>query len=317
MSPLFDWLMQGDPAIRWQVMRDLLGAPEADWQAERGRVAEAGWGARLLAYQEPGGGWGGGVYSPKWISTTYTLLHLCGLGLPPECPAGRRGAEQMLAGLLGEAPDAHFRQKTAALDRCIVGMALQAAVYFHLDPGRIEALLDNLLAEQMPDGGWNCATKRKPRPTHSSFHTTFNVLDGLREYLQWDGAARRNEALTAERAALEFALQHRLYQSHRTGEVIRPDFTRLVYPFRWHYSFLRGLDTFARAGAPRDPRLREAIGLLNSARRPDGTWPLQHRYANKAFFEMERVNSPSRWITFLALRILRWWENGGQFIESP
>lgn len=320
MDPIINWLMDGDPAIRWQVMRDLLDAPEPEWQAERRRTLETGWGAQFLALQDPDGRWGGKAYSekwvpttyiygPKWVSTTYTLLTLCSLGIPPDCAAARRGAELMVGALLGETCDARFRQNTAALDRCIVGMALQVGAYFRLDAARIEAILDNLLEERFPDGGWNCATKRRPRPTHSSFHTTFNVLDGLREYLEWDGAARRAEALAAVQGALEFALRHRLYKSHRTGEIIQPDFTLMSFPFRWHYHFLRGLDYFARAGAPRDPRFQDAIDLLNEKRRSDGTWPVQHEYSGKIFFRMEKTGGPSRWNTFLALRILRWWEN--------
>jgi hypothetical protein len=309
MNDTIDWLMAGDPAIRWQTMRDLLGAPERDWKAEQQRTAEAGWGARLLALQEPNGGWGGGIYSPKWISATYTLLLLRSLGIPRECAAAQRGARLVLDELLGASCDAAFQRKLADCDRCIVGMILQLAVYFGADDQRVAAIVDNLLGESMPDGGWNCRRHRRPYPHHSSFNTTFNVLDGLREYIELAGGVRREDVLAAERAALELVFQHRLYKSDKTGEVIHKNFTLLSFPPRWHYDLLRGLEYFARAGAPRDSRAQDAIDVLNQRRLDDGRWPVQHKYSGKVFFELETLGRPSRWNTLRALRVLRWWEN--------
>jgi len=307
MDPAIPWLMEGDPAIRWRAMRDLLDSPESDWQAERLRTAESGWGARLLAAQDADGRWGGGIYTPKWTSTTYTLLMLCDIGIPREHEAARRGAELAVGALLGEACGAGFHEKLDACDQCITGMMLRLAVYFGLDDGRVEAIADNLLSRMMPDGAWNCRHSRRPKPHHSSFHTTFNVLDGLREYVESRRIARRGDALAAERRALELVLQHRLFKSDKTGEIIRPKFTMLSYPPRWHYDVLRGLDYFVRAGAPRDSRMQDAVDLLIARRREDGLWPVQARHTGKAFFEMERIGGPSRWNTLRALRVLRWW----------
>jgi hypothetical protein len=303
------WLMAGDPAIRWQTMRDLLGAPEREWQAEQQRTLETGWGARLLALQEPNGGWGGGIYSPKWISATYTLLTLRSIGIPRECQAAQRGARLVLQELLGATRDAKFQQKLAACDRCIVGMILQLAVYFAIDDARVEAIVDNLLSEMMPDGAWNCRRDRRPRPHHSSLHTTFNVLDGLREYVELYDGARRDNALAAEQSAREFTLQHQFYKSDKTGQVINPRFTKLSLPYRWQYNVLRALDYFARAGAPKDDRAQQALELLREQRCDDGRWPAQHKYSGKVFFEMEPIGKPSRWNTLRALRVLRWWES--------
>jgi hypothetical protein len=306
-SDTIPWLMEGDPAIRWQTMRDLLGAPEREWRAEQQRTVETGWGANLLTRQQSDGSWGGGIYSPKWTSTTYTLLTLRSIGIPRACDAAQRGAELMLTRLLGATCNAAFQQKLATLDRCIVGMNLQLAVYFGIDDARIEAIVDNLLSEMMPDGGWNCRRLSRPRPHHSSFHTTFNVLDGLREYVEWRNGARRSDVLAAEQRALELLLEHRLYTSDHTGEVINPKFAMLAFPYRWHYDVLRGLEYFARAGAPQDNRAQDAIDLLRAKRRNDGRWPVQQKYAGKVFFEMEPIGGPSRWNTLRALRVLRWW----------
>jgi hypothetical protein len=304
-----DWLMAGDPAIRWQTMRDLLDAPQKEWQAEQQRTVEVGWGARLLELQEPNGGWGGGIYSPKWTSATYTLLMLQRIGIPRDCAAARRGARLVLQELLGTICDAAFQHKLAACDRCIVGMVLQLAVYFGIQDERADAIVDNLLGEIMPDGGWNCRRHRRPLPHHSSFHTTFNVLDGLREYIELAGAARREDALAAEQSALELMLQHRLFKSDKTGNLIHPNFSKLSFPPRWHYDLLRGLEYFARSGAPRDSRAQDAIDVLNARRLDDGRWPLQHKYSGKVFFELETLGRPSRWNTLRALRVLRWWES--------
>jgi len=148
----------------------------------------------------------------------------------------------------------------------------------------------------------------RPEPHHSSFHTTFSVLEGLREYVERRDGARRSEVLAAEKGALELMRMHRLVYSDHTGQVINPHFTKLAYPYRWHYSVLRGLEYFARAGAPRDERLKEAIDLLSAKRGPDGLWPLEHKYAAVVYFNMERVGKPSRWVTLRALRVLRWWD---------
>ena len=307
MGPdLLPWLLEGDPAIRWQTQRDLQGKARRVWQAERARTATEGWGADLLARQDANGGWGGGGYSPKWTSATYTLLTLCDIGLQGDNAAARRGATHAIDALLGERVDEAFNRKLAELDRCIVGMMLRIGMIYGIDAARIEAIVANLLSEGMPDGGWNCRKHRRPYPHHSSFHTTLNVLEGLREYIEL-GGPRATEAKAAEAGALELLAQHRLFRSDHTGDIIRPEFTRFAFPPRWHYDAFRALDLFARAGAPRDPRLGEAIELLRQKRQADGRWRIPYKYSGRVFFDMEKGGVPSRWNTLRALRILRWW----------
>lgn len=306
------WLMEGDPAIRWQTMRDLLDLPETEWQAERQRTLQEGWGRRYLDLQAEDDTWGGGIYSPKWVSTTYTLLTLCAIGLPHDHPPAVRAAELVLERELGGECDEKFLRNLAAMDRCIVGMDLQLAAYFGLRGARMQAMVENLLGELMPDGAWNCRKHRQPRPHHSSFHTTFNVLEGLREWLEiTPEQPLRTQVLEAEQQALHFVLQHRLYKSDKSGEVIHHNFTMLSYPHRWYYNVLRGLVYFARAGAAYDERLEDAMALLKSRRREDGAWPRQHKYPGRSFFEMEKVSGPSRWNTLRALKVLKWWEDSG------
>ena len=305
---VLDWLLAGDPAIRWQVQRDLLDAPERQWQAERRKVARAGWGARLLACQDAAGTWGGGIYSPKWTSTTYTLLQLRDLGLPPTNRAARRGAGIAVAALLGPSDEPDFERRLDRLDLCIAGFVLSLAAYFKLRGVGAERVLAHVLAHQMADGGWNCRDNREV-VAHSSFHTTFKVLEGLQDQLDGDRASDRAPIQAAQARALEFMLAHRLFRSHKTGQIISPHFLELSYPPRWHYDVLRGLDYFQRIRAPRDPRFGEAIDWLLRQRRPEGAWPLGHRYSGLNFFHLETGRQPSRWNTLRALRVLRWWNS--------
>jgi hypothetical protein len=311
-NDLIHWLLEGDPAIRWQTMRDLQNAPAKKWEAEQQRNLTEGWGARLLEQQAKDGSWGGGIYTPKWISTTYTLLALCEIGIPRNHQPAEKGAELMFTELLGKKCDENFKFQLARCDRCIVGMMLEVASYFGIHDTRIDAIVENLLEEMMNDGAWNCRRNRKPNPPrHSSFHTTFNVLDGLREWLDTTPKHKlRKDVSSAEQLALEFALTHRLYKSHKTGKIIDEKFTVLSYPHRWHYDALRGLDYFARVNARHDKRMKDAIELLQKKRSKDGTWPVQYKYSGKVYFDMEKVGRPSRWNTLRALRILKWWNTG-------
>jgi hypothetical protein len=311
-----DWLLDGDPSIRWQTLRDLVGEPARVVERERGKIAREGWGARLLAEQHRGGAWeagksgDGGLYTPKWTSTTYTMLLLRDFGLP----AGNRQATRACKLLLdrglcddGGIGYGDWGRSTRRSETCITGMVLSLLAYFDYDDERLDTIADHLLQVQMDDGGWNC---RRPRgATHSSVHTTISALEGLRFY-----ETVRRRKLKAVRAAQargrEFLLEHRLFRSHRTGEVINPVFKRFAFPPRWHYDVLRALDHFREVDAPRDPRLEDAIGLVRASRREDRRWTLQNVYAGKTWFQMEGRGAPSRWNTLRALRVLAWWEGG-------
>jgi hypothetical protein len=328
-DPALAWLLDGDPAIRWQAMRDLAGAPARAAERERKKIASEGWGARLLARQGADGRWAGapreaggrssdgGLYSPKWISTTYTMLTLRDFGLAPSHPGAKRACALLLAEGLqrdGGVSYGTWARWTRQGETCITGMVLSILSYFEYDDARLETIARHLVDEQMPDGGWNC---RRPRgATHSSVHTTISVLEGMRFYELFRGghrgkgvdAAVAKRAKAAQRRGREFLLAHRLFRSHRTGNVIKSEFTRLAFPPRWHYDILRALDYFRAVNAPRDPRLAEAVEIVRSKRGDDGRWRLEYAYKGKTYFEMERVGAPSRWNTLRALRVLKWWD---------
>jgi hypothetical protein len=175
----------------------------------------------------------------------------------------------------------------------------------------LDTIAAHLLDEQMPDGGWNC--RRPSGATHSSVHTTISVLEGLRHYELHPACASRRLVRAAQRRGREFLLVHRLFRSHRTGAVIKPQFLKFSFPPRWHYDVLRALDHFQSVHAPHDPRLSDAIDILLRNRLSDGRWPLQNRYRGKTWFEMEEVGEPSRWNTLRALRVLQWWTRHHRF----
>jgi len=298
------WLLDGDPAIRWQTQRDLLGKGPGAYQAARQRVTTEGWGARLLALQDPTGAWGGGLYTPKWISTTYTMLLLRHLGLPPDNAQARTACNALIDRGFYRDGGINFFKSLKHSETCVTGMILSLLSCFRYRDERTHRIVDHLLGQQMPDGGWNC--ERPNGATHGSFHTTLSVLEGLHEYRR---AYPRRAAVIKEAVlrAHEFLLLHRLYRSHRTGQVADPAMTRIHFPPRWRYDFLRALDYFQWVHAPRDARLTDAIELLKSKRLPDGRWRLGQNWAGRVFFEMETVGQPSRWNTLRALRVLKWW----------
>jgi hypothetical protein len=311
-----EWLLGGDPAIRWQALRDLAGAPKSVFERERAKISREGWGARLLARQNANGKWAGGksrdsgLYSPKWISTTYTLLTLRDFGLVPGSQAAHRACGLLLDG--GMQPDGGVNYGTWANwtrrgETCVTGMVLSICCYFRYEDERLEKLVGYLCEQQMPDGGWNC--RRPHGATHSSVHTTISVLEGLRHYELHRGG-KVPKIRKSQEQGRELLLVHRLFRSHRTGQIIRPEFLRFSFPPRWHYDVLRALDYFQAVNAPRDKRLADAIEIVYQRRAPDGLWPLPNRYPGKIYFDMEKVGRPSRWNTLRALRVLKWWETG-------
>ncbi len=310
------WLLDGDPAIRWQALRDLVGAAERMVERERRKVARDGWGARLLARQDPEGTWAGGLssdgglYSPKWTSTTYTMLLLRDFGLPANNQQARKACTLLLDGGLQRDGGINYgvwAKWTGRSETCVTGMVLSILSYFEYDDDRLDTIADHLLEQQMADGGWNC--QRPYGATHASLHTTISVLEGLRLYELHRGRQVR-AVRAAQRRGREFLLVHRLFRSHRTGEIIKPAFTRFSFPPRWHYDILRALDYFQAVNAPCDRRLAEAIDIVRSSQREDGCWSLQHSYKGKTYFELERLGAPSRWNTLRALRVLKWWDRG-------
>ena len=284
MSEVVDWLLAGDPSVRWQVERDLLDLPPATWGKTRSRIAKEGWGDELLARQDAAAGtWGGGLYTPKWTSTNYTLLLLRRLGLDHDNVAARRGVQRLLDDADWHEGGVSYWASRQLAERCVNGMVLSSAAYFRYDDPRVDSIAELLISVPRPDGGWNCEDYRGG--THGSFHTTISVLEGL---LEWKLATGRDDADDVIAAGHEFMLVHEMYKSHRTG-----------------------LDHFHRSKAAPDERAGDAVELLEAARRPDGRWPKGSQYTGETYFTMEAGRVPGRWNTLRARRVLRWWRNSG------
>lgn len=307
---MLDWLLDSDPSIRWQVLRDLVDAPADDIRSERTRVAVEGWGAQLLALQGEDGQWAGGTYWAKgdddptgqpWTATTYSLLLLRDLGLDPNSREARHAVRLVRDNSRWEQGNQPFFD--GEVEPCINGMTVALGAYFGES---VEAAVQRLIREQLPDGGWNCETERGS--VRSSFHTTICVLEGLLEHERATGGTPVSRA--ARRRAEGYLLDRGLLRRKSTGAVIDEDWLRFSFPTRWFYDVLRGLDYFRAAGGTPDGRLAEAVEAVRSKRRDDGTWLLENTHPGAVHFALEDGDGhPSRRNTLRALRVLRWWES--------
>jgi hypothetical protein len=310
------WLLDSDPSIRWQVMRDLIGAPAEEVAAERARVATVGWGARLLALQEADGSWGGAAWNRGWDSTMHVLMLLRDFGLDPASDEARRAVGLIRDHITWQGsgpPESDSNPFFAGeLEPCINGQVGAVGAYFGQD---VRGIVDRLLGEQLPDGGWNC--EAPDSSTRSSFNTTICVLEALLEHERVIGGNPEVDAGRVREARLrgqEYLLERRLFRRRSTGEVIERDrkggaaWTRFAFPTWWHYDVLRGLEYLRSAGVTPDERVAEAIDLVASKRDDDGRWPLETRYPGVMPVEIdEGEGRPSRWNTLRALRVLDWY----------
>jgi hypothetical protein len=310
-TAVIEWLLDSDPSIRWQVLRDLLAAPAEQVAAERARVATEGWGARLLALQGADGSWAGEAWNRGWDSTMHVLSLLRELGLDPASEEARRavGLVRERVRWRGWDWDGTWRGWdfvgnpffAGEVEPCINGQVGASGAYFRQD---IQRILDRLLGEQMADGGWNC--EQEHGSTRGSFHTTICVLEALLEYELAGGS--RLAVTEARLRGQEYLLERLLLRRRTTGEIVDPAWMRFSFPNWWHYDVLRGLEYLRRAGVTPDERVAEAIELVEAKRGGDGRWPLENQHPGRMAVEMnEGEGRPSRWNTLRALRVLDWY----------
>jgi hypothetical protein len=312
---VLDWMLDSDPSIRWQALRDLVDAPMEVVAAERARVATEGWGARLLALQGEDGQWEGGAFFPApkvqtenaerprgqpWTATEPTLTLLRAFGVDPDRETVRRAVAQVRDHCRWE----HAGQPFFAgeVEPCINGRTVALGVYFGQD---VEGIVARLLGEQLEDGGWNCEAENGS--VRSSFHTTINVLEGLLAHERATGGS--SESIAVRRRGEEYLLERNLFRRKSSGEVVNQAWLQFSFPTRWHYDVLRALEYFREAGDPSDQRVDEAIQVVRSKQQPDGTWLLENTHPGKVHFTLEDGDGrPSRWNTLRALRVLNWYE---------
>ncbi len=302
---IIEWLLEGDVSIQYQVHRDLLGN---DIRELQDRIAKEGWGMRFLSKRNPNGHWGLRFYQPKWISTHYTLLDLRNLNISPDNDIAKETILHVLSS--GKSEDGGIAlgpSTTKFSDVCVNGMFLNYASYFKTDEHYLYSIVDSILNEIMPDGGFNCRTTRSGAK-HSSLHTTISVLEGLYEFYKSGYAYRVNDISGAKTNAEEFILLHHLFLSDRTGKIIKKEFLKMPYPSRWKYDILRALDYFQYAKYKWDIRMEPAIQELEKKRNKNSTWNLQAKHPGQVHFEMEKAGKPSRWNTLRAMRVLKHYE---------
>ena len=302
MNTIIDWLLQGDISIHYLTKKYLLNEEQNKLNLLRERIATEGWGRKFLDARNASGHWGRGFYQPKWINSHYTLLDLRYLEINPIDPI-----KDTITLILKEskAPDGSINESKSMKsgDVCINGMFLNYASFFSTPEEQLKSIVDYILDNHMPDGGFNCEKKTKGAK-HSSMHTTISVLEGIREFIKAGYQYRVDELHQAKYNAEEFLLMHQLYKSDKTGEIIDKKWAMLSFPSRWRYDILRALVFFVDADSPHDPRMNKALDLLISKRRKDGSWPVQAKYPGLVHFDMEQTGTSSRFNTLRALRVL-------------
>ena len=321
-----EWLLDSDPATRWQVMRDLLAAPESEWRAERAKVETEGWGARLLSYEDEDGQWAGGAFLPSdfdfrewqevgqpWTATIFSLSQLREFGLDPSSDRAKQAVE--LIGANSRWDEGGQSYWEGEVEECINGRTVADGAYFGID---ISPIVDRLVGERQKGGGWNC--ERISGSVRSSFATTINVLEGLLEYEKATGGTP--ESSEARHSGEEYLLKRNLFRRRSTGEPADERYLSFLHPNRWRYDVLRALDYFysaaALTGAAPDQRLGEAVDHLRSRRLEDGGWPVDWSLPGRVWFDVnDGVGKPSRWVTLRALRVLKWWDGGNAPRSRP
>lgn len=289
-------------SIQYQTLRDLIGIEREDLKA---RISIEGWGKELLTKRNSDGHWGMRFYQPKWTSTHYSLLDLRNLNPDQNNRAIKDTIDMVLDS--SKSKDGGISLGPSTLehsDVCVNGMFLNYASYFRIDEKKLASLVDSILNEIMPDGGFNCITSANGS-THSSLHTTLSVLEGLYEFQKNGYNYRIDELLRARDSGEEFILIHHLFKSDKTGEVINRNFLRMPYPGRWKYDILRAMDYFQYSGKAWDSRMGSAMEIISKKQRADGRWNQQAGYPGKVHFEMEKAGKPGRWNTLRALRIIK------------
>lgn len=312
---VIDWLLDSDPSIRWQVMRDLLQTPELEWRAERVKVAAEGWGARLLSFEDDDGQWAGGAFVPRgfdfrewqdvgqpWTATIFSLSQLREFGLEPSSDRPKRAVELIGASSRWDHGGEPYWE--GEVEECINGRIVADGAYFGVD---VSGIVDRLIGERLDDGGWNC--ERANGSVRSSFATTINVLEGLLEYERATGGT--SASLEARKSGEESLLERHLFRRLSTGEPADEGFLKFVHPNRWRYDVLRALDYFRATailcGALPDPRLDEAVDYVRSRRLEDGTWHLDWTPPGRVWFDVDDgAGKSSRWVTLRAMRVLAW-----------
>lgn len=299
-SEIIDWLLKGDVSIQYQVHRDLLNSDKETKNNFQSKIHKKGWAKLLLSKRDPTTKlWGSGYYTPKWVSTHYTLLELKNLGIKPDNHDYIESASLLLDYMWfnkGKVSKNKFQ------DMCVSGMILSIVTYSKIQSEKIYEIIDYILDKQMIDGGWNCSWEKSKK---SSVHTTLTILEAIRDYLNNEYYYKIDELKIKKREAEELLLKRRIFKKLKNDEPISAAFTRFPYPDRWYFNFLRALDYFQSVDHDYDSRMNEAIELLLKKRNKEGTWNNYAMITREVHFIPENPGKPSRMNTLKSIRVLQ------------
>lgn len=296
---VINWLMDGDPAIRYNTKLLLFAENSQEAQIQ---MMNQGWIKNILDAQQSNGHWGLDWYRPKWNCTHYMLLLLRHMNIQRDIDALGKMIEKLLTEHKCQDGGFSFWSIYKHGDICVNGMAINYASYFHRPDERYNSVIDHFLKTQMQDGGWNCRYLHKA--VHSSFHTTLSVLEGIWSYRTAGGEYRLNELISSENRAVSFLLEHHLFLSHKTLQPVDPKMMKFCFPTHWHFDVMRCLEYFCNRKLPYKKEMDEALRLIQSKQDESGYWKLDYKHDGKMPLNMEKVGQRSRWITLRALYIL-------------
>lgn len=303
MNKIVDWLLSGDPSIRWQVMKDLLNEGDIAIHSERIKIETEGWGHRLLSFQDEDGKWSGQLYNGKWVSTTYSMLLLKEFGVLPNKKTNK-ACQQLIAGGLYNGEEIRFSSKQKLRDNGVTGLVLSILSYFEYNDTCIHQIADYLIESQNKDGSWFFDYKEGAEKY--SFETTMIILRGLFEY-QKKFPTENNNLIETQRKGQKYLLRHNLFEDPKTNLPINNKWLKISFPYYWFYDILVALDYFREFNA-KEKRLLDAIDLIKRKQNDSGAWNLENKHSGKTFFVLEQVGKPSRWNTLRCLRVIKWWD---------
>jgi hypothetical protein len=304
-DPAVNWLLDsGDPSIRYLTLTEILDRPSdskevvaAKKQIPNGPIVKT-----LLSGQQADGGFGVHPYQ-KWTGAHWRLVSLVELGIPRGYRPAVKATDLVLKWLLSESHLRNVPKIDGRYRRCASQEGNALAVCSRLglseDP-RVVKLAESLVEWQWPDGGWNC--DRRPEADHSSVNESLSTLWGLVEYQRATGD--RDYYKPIERAS-EFFLQHRLFRSDHTGEIIHPSMVKLHYPLYWHCDILQELTILSRARKLDDPRTKEALDIVGKKRGPDRLW-----HADEYYWNMRRTRLTKTKLSVSNVEVVDWGRTG-------
>ena len=306
-----DWLLEGEPWVKYRTLVDLLDKNENDKEVIRAKkeISEHSLIKKIFKKQNKNGYWEMPkdifTWWPKKDTTFWLLPILADFGFTKEDKKVARACEYVFGLQLklggfesfnpGKPADCH----TAILLEPLAKMGFS-------DDTRLKKACRGLVSRQRKDGGWWCkdtAQIGRPREDEPScaFATTF-VLGAMAQ----DSQLKKNKVV---KRGVEFLLQcwknrgKIKYAGHDSQ--ISTGWEKLKYPFT-DYRILKSLDTLSQFKfIKNDQRFKEMIDVLVSKQDPNGCFTPESIHQVWADFDFGQKEKPSRWITFLALRILK------------